>query len=190
MIIRKCLTCGKEFKVKLCEIKRGGGKFCSRKCFGKAIKQGKYPKTGFQKGSKINTGRRFLKVHREKLRKAKEGKILSEKHRKKISKSHKGNKSHFWKGGITLKNKIIRESIEFSLWREVVFARDNWTCQKYGTKGGKLHPHHIQNFADYPELRFAIDNGITFSKKAHQEFHKRYGKKNNTKGQLEEFLTK
>ena len=79
-------------------------------------------------------------------------------------------------------------SIDFRLWREAVFARDNWICQKYGLRGGKLHPHHIQNFAQYPELRFAIDNGITLSEKAHKEFHKKYGIKNNTKGQLEEFL--
>ena len=78
--------------------------------------------------------------------------------------------------------------MEFRLWREAVFARDNWTCQKYGIKGGRLHPHHIKNFSEYPELRFAVDNGITFSEKAHKEFHKKYGIKNNTKEQLEEFL--
>jgi hypothetical protein len=48
--------------------------------------------------------------------------------------------------------------------------------------------HHINNFADYPELRFALNNVITLSKKAHEEFHKMYGKQNNTKEQLLEFL--
>ena len=108
--------------------------------------------------------------------------------RRKIGKAQKGNKSHWWKGGITSINAKIRSSIEFSLWREAVFARDNWTCQKYGTKGGKLHPHHIKNFAQYPKLRFVIDNGITLSEKAHKKFHKKYGKKNNTREQLEKFL--
>lgn len=108
--------------------------------------------------------------------------------RKKLSEMFKGNKGSNWKGGITPDNLKIRKSIEMSLWRESVFARDNWTCQKYGSRGCKLHPHHIKNFAEYPELRFAIDNGITFSKKAHNEFHKIYGKKNNTKEQIEEFL--
>ena len=61
-------------------------------------------------------------------------------------------------------------------------------CQKYGTRGEKLHPHHILNFSDHPELRFAIDNGIILSEKAHKEFHKKYGFNNNTKGQLIEFL--
>lgn len=118
------------------------------------------------------------------------GRKVSEETKLKMSKAQKGEKNNSWKGGITPQNKLIRRSIEFRLWREAVFARDNWTCQKYGDKGGKLHSHHIQNFAEYPELRFAIDNGITLSKEAHQEFHKKYGIKNNTKEQIEEFLNK
>lgn len=122
---------------------------------------------------------------------AKRGKIpykITNDIRKKMSNSHKGNKSHLWKGGITSINEKIRMGIEWRLWREAVFARDNWTCQKYKTRGGKLHPHHIQNFAQFPELRTSIENGITLSQKAHREFHKKYGIKNNTKGQLEEFI--
>jgi len=99
------------------------------------------------------------------------------------SKGHKKLNGH-----VTPLNERIRKSIEFCLWRNSIFARDNWTCQKYKIKGGKLHPHHIQNFAQYPELRFAIDNGITLSEKAHREFHKKYGTKNNTREQLEEFF--
>ena len=100
----------------------------------------------------------------------------------------KGSKSHFWKGGITSINHIIRGSAEYGLWKKSVFLRDNFTCQKYGTRGGDLRAHHINNFAEFPEIRLAIDNGITLSKKAHREFHKIYGFKNNTKEQLEEFL--
>ena len=114
--------------------------------------------------------------------------ILSKKTRKKISNALSGEKSYLWKGGITPENKKIRNSIGIRFWRELVFARDNWTCQKTGVKGGVLCSHHILNFAQYPELRFAIDNGITFSKQAHKEFHKIYGRKNNTKEQLIKFL--
>lgn len=110
----------------------------------------------------------------------------------KISKSRigrcGGDKCNFWKGGINPINDTIRKSSKFKLWRESVFTRDNYTCQKYGIIGGKLHPHHIQNFAKFPELRFAIDNGITLSEKAHREFHKKYGRINNTREQLIEFL--
>jgi len=78
--------------------------------------------------------------------------------------------------------------IDFRLWRESVFARDNFTCQKCSDRGGNLHPHHIKNFAQFQELRFAIDNGITFCKECHRIFHKKYGIKNNTQEQINEFL--
>ena len=99
-----------------------------------------------------------------------------------------GKNSSNWKGGITPKNKKIWQSIEMRLWREAVFARDNWTCQKCKIMGGELNPHHIKNFAECPELRTSIENGITLCEKCHREFHKKYDKKNNTKEQIEEFL--
>lgn len=93
-----------------------------------------------------------------------------------------------WKGGVTPIHNKLRGSIEGKLWIQSVFARDGYTCQKTGVKGGRLTAHHVLNFAQYPELRFAIDNGVTLSIEAHNEFHKRYGKKDNTREQLEEFL--
>lgn len=81
-----------------------------------------------------------------------------------------------------------RKLLEYKLWVEAVFKRDNYTCQKCGKKGCKLEAHHIFNWADYPELRYAIDNGITLCKKCHKEFHKQFGKRKNTKAQLEAFL--
>jgi len=108
--------------------------------------------------------------------------------KKRIALLPRGENHHNWKGGISKESDKIRHSTEGNLWRWSVFGRDNFACRKRGIKGGKLVAHHIQNFAQYPELRFAIDNGITLSKKAHGDFHKIYGKKNNTKEQLEEFL--
>jgi hypothetical protein len=116
------------------------------------------------------------------------GKHHSEETRIKCSEVNKGKRHWNWKGGLAPLNHRIRNGIEIRLWREAVFARDNFICQKYGIIGGKLHAHHINNFADFPELRFAIDNGITFSDKAHKEFHKKYGVKNNTREQINEFL--
>lgn len=101
----------------------------------------------------------------------------------------KGAECFFWKGGITPINLKARTSTDFLLWRIAVFTRDNFTCRKYGEGAGKLNAHHILNFAQFPELRYAIDNGITLSQKAHREFHKKYGIKNNTAEQLQEFLT-
>ena len=93
-----------------------------------------------------------------------------------------------WRGGISSQNQKERNSIEIKLWRKSCLERDNFICQVSGQKGGELVIHHINNFADFPELRTSIENGITMTKKLHQKFHKIYGFRNNTKEQLNEFI--
>lgn len=100
----------------------------------------------------------------------------------------KGDKCHLWKGGITPENHKVRDSLEYKIWRRAIFSRDNFTCQKCSQWGGKLRAHHINNFSDFPELRLIVENGITLCKECHNEFHRKYGIKNNTNEQLLEFL--
>lgn len=136
-------------------------------------------------GNKYRLGKFHTKETREKI-------SLTNKKRgiqPKVRYMAKGAIHHRWKGGITPENLRIRNSAKYQAWRDAVFVRDGFTCQKYGTRGGNLVAHHILNFAQWPELRFAIDNGITLSDKAHREFHKKYGHTNNTRAQMEEFLT-
>jgi len=164
---RNCLICNKSFYTEPNQIKTGGGKYCSSDCYHKSTK-GK---------STHNKGIPMSELQKRKVSESRRGKMT-------------GKDNHSWKGGVTPKNHKIRTSTEFADWRKAVFERDNYVCQKTKERGGKLHPHHIQNFADYPELRFTVNNGITLSKKAHQEFHKIYGNKNNTMEQLKEFKQK
>ncbi len=103
----------------------------------------------------------------EKMRQSHKGKSPSIEQRKKLSEALKGEKSYRWKGGITSLNEQIRKSLEYKLWRESVFKRDNYTCIWCGQWGGELQADHIKPFADYLELRFAIDNGRTLCKKCH-----------------------
>jgi hypothetical protein len=120
------------------------------------------------------------------------GKVLSKEVRQKISKSMKGKNSRennpMWIDGRTPLSKLIRRSTEYKVWRNKVFTRDNYTDLKTGIRGGKLHPHHILNFSQYPEIRFDVNNGVTLSEESHRSFHQKYGKENNTREQLEEFL--
>jgi 5-methylcytosine-specific restriction endonuclease McrA len=99
----------------------------------------------------------------------KPGRVMSLETRIKMSKANRGDKCYRWKGGITNKNKSVRNTIEFRLWREAVFARDNWTCQECGERGCYLEAHHIKSFASHPELRFAIDNGLTLCLECHKK---------------------
>ncbi|MBN2263075.1 MAG: HNH endonuclease [Prolixibacteraceae bacterium] len=74
-----------------------------------------------------------------------------------------------WRGGITKQNDIVRKSFDYRMWRNLVFERDNYTCQICGKKGGILHAHHIKPFAYYPELRFLVDNGETLCVDCHKK---------------------
>lgn len=98
--------------------------------------------------------------------------MLGKKHkietRKKMSEVRSGEKSFFWRGGITEINFKIRHSFEYKLWRESVFRRDDWTCVWCKQKGGVLNADHIKSFSLYPELRFAIDNGRTLCVVCHR----------------------
>jgi len=99
-----------------------------------------------------------------------------------------GEQRYNWKGKIASENDRIRKGIEIRLWREAIFARDNYTCQNCDERGKELRAHHIYNFADFPNLRFAIDNGVALCKKCHIEFHKTFGNRHNTEIQMIEFL--
>jgi ribosomal protein S14 len=102
---------------------------------------------------------------------------------------YKGENHWNWKGGITPEIYKIRGSLQYKLWQYSIFSKDKNICQKCGEdKISVLTAHHIQNFAQYPELRFTIDNGITFCRKCHKLFHKNYGRKNNNKKQIDEFI--
>lgn len=93
------------------------------------------------------------------------GKKLSIETRKRQSKSNiqriRQGIHNFYIDGRTPERESIRHSIDYRLWREAVFARDNFTCKGCGVRGGYLEAHHIKPFALFPELRFAIDNGMT-----------------------------
>lgn len=89
-----------------------------------------------------------------------------------MSERRKGSKNPCWRGGSSSQEKIIRSSKEYSLWRNSVFEKDNYTCIWCGIKGnqtgGYLNADHIKPFAYFPELRFAIDNGRTLCVDCHK----------------------
>lgn len=78
-----------------------------------------------------------------------------------------------WKGGITPKNQVERNSKKAKEWRNAIFQRDRFTCQMCGIVGGKLNAHHIKEWAKYKEFRFDVSNGITLCEKCHKNLHRR-----------------
>lgn len=56
--------------------------------------------------------------------------------------------------------------------RQLVFERDNWTCQKCEQKGGSLQCHHINPVKKNPIESGDIDNCITLCIECHKGVHR------------------
>lgn len=70
-----------------------------------------------------------------------------------------------WTGG-PKKIQEFRRTIEYKLWRKAIFEKDDFTCQKCGTRGGKLiADHHPYPFHAFPDKIYDINNGRTLCSK-------------------------
>lgn len=74
-------------------------------------------------------------------------------------------------------------------WRKSIFSNDDYTCDCCNSRGGKLNAHHLNGYSWDKENRWNISNGITLCNNCHKDFHKLYGRKNNTIQQYEEYST-
>ncbi|NCC70883.1 HNH endonuclease [bacterium] len=154
----KCLNCGKEVLRTYSQIKHGG-KYCSQKCHYEYTK-----KNGLMSGKNNPMyGIKMTPEEIEKMIKAVTG----------VPKPNlRGQKSKFWKGGVSKRNHRERNKImatlEYRNFRRLVLERDNYTCQECGNTK-KLEIHHIKSFQKYPKLRFNINNGITLCNKCHRK---------------------
>jgi len=145
---------------------------------------------------------RFIKGHEDVSNSSswfKKGHKWSSEIKEKMQKKRMGNKSTLgkrgkdannWKGGKTSESKRRRSRVEWKEWRQAVYERDDWTCQKCLNRGVNLHPHHILNHYSNIDLVYEVNNGITFCKNCHYEFHSTYGFKKNNEEQVMNFIGK
>lgn len=164
--IIKCANCGKEVYVRPSELKAKN--YCSVQCYNEHQ----------VKGSSLICkvcGKEYYRSPAQ-IKWRGSSYCSNECKGRGITLYRSGEDSPTWRGGVSTENHCLRASKRWRVWREAVFARDNWTCQECGNRSGDgnpvlLHPHHIRPFALYHELRFVVDNGITLCKDCHKEFH-------------------
>lgn len=96
-----------------------------------------------------------------------------------------GENSPVWKGGV-LGDERDRKGLEYKEWRFYIFKSHNFSCDICGNND-YVEAHHLYNYKDYPELRFEKGNGVCLCQDCHIDFHRKYGKKNNTPEQYFEY---
>ena len=107
-------------------------------------------------------------------------------------KTKKGSDHYKYNPNLTdeerLKNRYEIGGENLSKWAIRVKERDNYTCQICGNSpSGKLNLHHLNAWKSFPEQRFDLDNGVTLCVDCHKEFHKMYGRGDNTREQFNEY---
>ena len=123
---------------------------------------------------KLQLGKPKSQETKDKISSSLTGKKHSLERRIKKSKMSLGRNNYFWKHGMSKVNKTARQlamnTLEYKLWREAVFKRDNYTCVVGGKKhGDRLNADHIKSWAEYPELRFDVNNGQTLCVDCHRK---------------------
>ncbi len=160
-----CEMCGKTFQTHQSEIRRGGGRFCSKSCASKKRFQTYDPERALKISSAL-TGRVFTPEWKSKISLALRGKPsnragrccseetkkkladvrigtkASEETKQKMSAKKKGNKNSSWRGGVSFGPYCPKFNREF---KERVRAFFDYTCLGCGIpqNGERLTVHHI-----------------------------------------------
>lgn len=183
---RICENCGCTFNryPSQCDDKHNAGKFCTKKCadlfkVGKPNgRKGEPGHIAWNKGIKIDRSKypnmghliKHTEESKQKCGIANIGKVAWNRGltKENSDRVYSGERHHNWKGGISTKRSLLRQRRTYIIWREAVFARDDWTCQECGTRGCSLEADHIKPWSLYPELRYSIDNGRTLCVNCHR----------------------
>lgn len=189
---KSCLVCGRFFPKPITESQKSWDtrhKYCTKVCANNAprseetrhkMRLRKLGKPTWNKGKpwsrairkKMSEARQGIKLSEEtkkKMSDTRRGRKLSLQWRENISLAQRGRRGNNWQGGKTKRHNKLRHCSKYRVWREMVFERDNYTCQFCDKHGGKLNADHIKPFSMYKELRYDVSNGRTLCASCHHK---------------------
>lgn len=140
-----CEHCGKPFQLVRSDLAARSGRFCSLECY----------KAGGKRGEWSTCGMCAKPIYR---------------HPAEIRNNTRRFCSLYCSNLAKCKPKQERRGTAHGLWRDAVLDRDGHTCQHCGGRED-LNAHHIMRWRDYPNLRYAVENGIALCWRCHQIAH-------------------
>ena len=95
-----------------------------------------------------------------------------------------------WNNNLTDEERIQGRHIPgYKEWRTATYEQDNYMWQKCGdNRGGNLIAHHIDGYADNPELCTELSNGVTLCEDCHKDYHHLHGHNHATREKFEEWI--
>ena len=176
----QCEYCGKDIVKPPSWVKEHN--FCSQECLANSRKTGGTVKC-------YTCGKEFYKIKSQIERSEKH--FCSEECKCKHQNSLVGKLNPWYNPNLTDEERISnRDYIEYTKWRDEVYKRDNYTCQRCGKRQGDINAHHLNGYDTFKEQRVDVNNGVTLCNVCHKEFHSLYGYGNNTKEQYNEWISK
>jgi len=107
----------------------------------------------------------------------------------KLLKSKTGDKHPCWKNYTEAEKELLRHRPHGQYFRKQVLKKFNFTCFVCNNKAIKLFAHHLDGYNWCVESRQDWENnGVCLCEICHKEFHSKYGQKDNTRQQFEEFM--
>lgn len=185
----RCSHCGAIMKLIPSRVRKNN--FCDVECKGKYFSENRVGENHHRYNSKVVQcsicGKDLVRANC----KVKEGSVFYCGDKCK-SVGNTGENHPRWNDELTHTDRITeRKYPKYYKWREEVFKKDDFTCQRCGdNKGGNLHAHHILNYAEHTKLRTVVSNGITLCNICHKKFHDIYGYTNNNNNQIKKFINK
>jgi len=126
------------------------------------------------------------------------GRTHTKEAKEKMSKSNKGKNNPNYNPNLTDEERAERKENrnndqDFVKWSLQVKERDNFKCVIPECNNHDLESHHLDNWNDFPESRYDLDNGVTLCLEHHTSangysFHNIFGFKGNIQEQFDEYL--
>ena len=163
-----CPECGSGFKRYPSQIR--GVNFCTIQCKSASTIGVERPGLGEKIARKLKgvkwSDERKRNIIGRKPSYGNTGKKHSKETKQKISLANRRCEVEEFNGYTSSKNKLERLRFQREV-QPTVFERDNYCCQECDQRGGRLQAAHILSWAEYPELRFNLDNCRTLCMACH-----------------------